>query len=85
MAVNVKVLLSESLLDFNRHSRGSFLNFGIAYHRILWTLAIIAHFAIELAGVSNRNIDILFLFDFLNTGLDLDALIYVFYLVEDLG
>ena len=86
MAVNVKVLLSESLLDFYLNSGGNFLDFGIAYHRILWTLAIIAHFTIELPRIANwYDIDILFLLNFLNTGLNLDALIDVFYLMEDLG
>lgn len=84
LAVNVEILLSESLFNLYRSTRGWFLNLGIANHRIFGTITIITHFSVEMTGVSNLN-DLLFILNFLNTGLDLDTLIDVFNLVENLG
>ena len=81
LAVNIKILLSKPLFDFDVGPWGALLDFGIAHHRVGGAIPIVAHFSVELPRVAY----FLRIFYFFETMLHLDALVYVFYLVQDFG
>lgn len=77
LAVNVKVLLCEPLINFYRHVGGSFFGSLIYHWGVSRNLPIIAHFSMKLPW------DTLFFLDFLHARFHLNALIYIFNLLED--